>query len=67
MNYSENDIKALFAAFNAMSERIEELEEIVRKLQGKKKCVILEMKPKQELWDLSKTSQKDLSALPLTR
>lgn len=46
MNYSENDIKALFAAFNAMSERIEELEEIVRKLQGKKKCVILEMKPK---------------------
>lgn len=45
MGFTENDIKTLFAAFNLLTERVQKLEAEVARLQGKKKCVILEMKP----------------------
>ena len=46
MNFTENDIKQLFAAFSILSDKVEELEAKLAKLQGKKKCMIIEMKPK---------------------
>ena len=48
MGTTDNDIKNLYAAFNLLCNKVEELEAKVAKLQGKKnKCVILELKPRK--------------------
>ena len=44
---TEQDIRDLYKVVNHYCKRVEELEELVARLQGKKKkCVIIEMKPK---------------------
>lgn len=45
---TEQDIRDLYKVVNHYCKRVEELEELVARLQGKnKKCVIVEMKPKK--------------------
>ena len=39
-------VMQLVKAYDQLSTKVEELEAEIKKLQGKKKCVILEMKPK---------------------
>lgn len=40
-------VMELVKAYNALSERVEELEAEVKKLRGDKECIIIEMKPRK--------------------
>lgn len=40
-------VMELVKAYNTLSERVEELEAKLARLQGEKECVIIEMKPRK--------------------
>lgn len=61
MTITEKDIQNIYTVLNHYCKRVEELEAQLARLQGKKECVIIEMKPNNNILWTSKTPSSSLA------